>query len=370
VTEATAAYPQPPARLVGAPVADIPTPALLLDLDALERNVAQMAAALGGYPATLRPHVKAHKCAQIARLQLAAGATGLTCATATEVRAFAAAGFPDLLLANQLASMANARILAATAVGCRVTLAVENAAQVALASRAACESDAELGVVIEVDVGAGRGGIREFAELEPLANLVANSRGVRLDGLMGYEGHATGEPDRLKRQTLAHAAINRLGDAYDLLRQAGYEPVLVSAGGTSTFDMTGTDPRVSEIQAGSYAIMDAYHQETTANFEIALTVAATVLSRHGDLVVLDAGRKSLGGDLREPRLASGHAALRFLHEEHSGFEVGGLPVKPGDQLRLVCGYAPTAVNLHGWYYVVRRDVVADVWPIIGRYSAA
>jgi D-serine deaminase-like pyridoxal phosphate-dependent protein len=360
---------QPPYELIGAPVGDLPTPALLLDLDAAERNIGQMARAFDRFPATLRPHVKAHKCAELARLQLAAGATGITCATVAEVAAFARAGVADLLLANQVASPANLRLLCGAAAERDVTLAVESVSQVALASRAAAGAGVELGVLIEVDVGSGRGGIRDLRGLRPIAEAAAGSDGVRLRGLMGYEGHATSEPDPVRRRALAAQALDILGGAARELRDAGHDPQIVSAGGTGTYDMTGADPRVTEVQAGSYAIMDTYHQETAPSFGIAVTVAATVLGRHGDLVVLDAGRKALSGDLRPPViLAEPKAEMVFLHEEHSGFDLAGHPARVGDQVRLACGYAPTAVNLHPWYHVVRGGDVVDIWRTIGRHG--
>jgi D-serine deaminase-like pyridoxal phosphate-dependent protein len=355
--------------LTGVPAEALPTPALLLDLDVASRNISQMAEAFGSLPARLRPHVKAHKCAELARLQLESGAAGLTCATVAEVAAFARHGATDLLLANQVASAANLRVLAQAAATATVTLAVESPEQAALASRAAGAAGTELGALIEVDVGAGRGGLRDLAQLAPLADAIAGSAGLRLAGLMGYEGHATSEPSLPRRRELVAGALAVLRAAAAELRRAGHEPQVVSAGGTGTFALTGADPLVTEIQAGSYVIMDVFHQETSPQFGVAVTVAATVLGRHGDLIVLDAGRKALGGDLRPPRIAGlPRAEPRFLNEEHCGFGVPGPAPRPGDQVRLICGYAPTAVNLYPWYHVVRDGIVTGRWPVIGRHG--
>lgn len=358
-------------ELIGAPVRALPTPALLLDIDAAERNITRMAATFGRLTASLRPHVKAHKSVQLARMQLAAGAVGITCATVAEVAAFARHGITDILLANQVTSPASLRVLAEAARGGTVTLAMESGEQVRLASRAAVRAGVQLGVLLEVDVGSGRGGVRDVHHVRPLAEAVTGSEGLRLRGLMGYEGHATSEPDQSRRRVLVGRALDILGGAAAELRRAGHTPEVVSAGGTGTFDMTGADPRITEVQAGSYAIMDVFHQETAPGFEVAVTVAATVLGCHGDLAVLDAGRKALGGDLREPRIAgSGHATLRFLHEEHSGFELNGMALSPGDQVQLICGYAPTAVNLYPRYHVVRHGTIVDIWQTVGRHGDA
>jgi D-serine deaminase-like pyridoxal phosphate-dependent protein len=328
-----------------------------------------MAEAFGPLPARLRPHVKAQKCAELARLQLEAGAAGLTCATVAEVAAFARHGVSDLLLANQVANAANLRVLAQAAATAAVTLAVESPEQAALASRAATAAGTELGVLIEVDVGAGRGGLRDLAQLAPLAAAIAGATGLRLAGLRGYEGHATSEPSRARRRELVAGALGVLRAAAAELRRAGHEPQVVSAGGTGTFDLTGADPLVTEVQAGSYVIMDVFHQETSPQFGVAVTVAATVLGRHGDLIVLDAGRKALGGDLRPPRIAGlPRAELQFLNEEHCGFAVPGSAPRAGDQVRLICGYAPTAVSLYPWYHVVRDGIVTGCWPVIGRHG--
>lgn len=367
----TGLAPEPLPELIGAPVQAVPTPALLLDIDAAERNIARMGAAFGGLTAKLRPHVKAHKSVQLARMQLAAGAAGITCATVAEVAAFSRHGMTDILLANQVTSAAGLRVLAEAARDAAIMLAVESVEQVELASGAAVSAGTQLGVLLEVDVGNGRGGVRDLRHLSPLADAVAGAAGLRLRGLMGYEGHATSEPDRSRRRLLTGRALDLLGNAAAELRWAGHAVEVVSAGGTATFDMTGADPRVTEVQAGSYAIMDVFHLQTTPDFEVAVTVAASVLGCHGDLAVLDAGRKALGGDLREPRIVGAEdAAFRFLHEEHSGFEVTGTALSPGDQVRLICGYAPTAVNLYPRYHVVRDGKVIDIWQTTGRHGDA
>jgi D-serine deaminase-like pyridoxal phosphate-dependent protein len=184
---------------------------------------------------------------------------------------------------------------------------------------------------------------------------------------MGYEGHCMLEPDRELRVTKARAAMEYLIHVVDVLAAAGFDSPVVSAGGTGTFDITGRNPRVTELQAGSYVFMDAFHGSLVPDFGIALTVLATVISRHGDLVILDVGRKAIGSDLTMPRLVDDVGELVYLNEEHAGVRVGpdaGLGV--GDRIELVTGYGPTTVNLYDAYHVVSDGLVVDVWPVPAR----
>jgi D-serine deaminase-like pyridoxal phosphate-dependent protein len=196
--------------------------------------------------------------------------------------------------------------------------------------------------------------------------------GVEFRGVSGYEGHCMLEPDSDKRVREASLAADRLMTAVDAIGAAGIGCEIVSAGGTGTYHLTGAHTGITEIQAGSYALMDAFHESLVpGGFEIALTVLATVASRQGELVVLDAGRKAIGIDNMLPRLAGADSEPLFVHEEHSGFAVpADSPLRVGDRLELHSGYAPTTANLHDIYHVVEGGVVTDLWPLEARYGIA
>jgi 3-hydroxy-D-aspartate aldolase len=351
-------------------LADLVTPALVLDLDVLEANIGRMAERFAALPAELRPHVKAHKSSRIARLQCDAGAIGVTAATTAEALAMVAAGVGDVLIANQIVSEPQLARLASAAAEARIAVAVDDAVQVEAASRAGRRAGAIVGIVIEVDVGMGRAGARSPAEAVSLAELAARLPGVDLRGVMGYEGHCTDEPDRARRTVAATAAVEILAAAAAELERASLPCGIVSAGGTGTYDVTGACPGVTEVQAGTYAIMDEFHRAVTPEFGSALTVLATVTSLHGSLVVLDAGRKAIAADLAAPRVVGREAHVEFVHEEHSGFRVDGSGLRIGDRVSLAPGYAPSAVNLHAAYNVVRNGTLVDTWPVEARYSSA
>ncbi len=347
---------------------DLVTPALILDLDVARRNIATMAEYMHTVPAKLRPHIKVHKSPELARMQMEAGeAIGLTTATVWEAVVMVRGGIDDILIANEVVGKEKIRALAELASDARITVAIDNAQNAEELSVAALAVGSTLGVLIDLDVGMERCGVRTKEEALDLAEAVSKLPGLRLDGMMGYEGHCMLEPDPDLRVRKAHAAMDKLMDAVDFLAQAGFESKVISAGGTGTYNITGAHPRVTELQAGSYVVMDAFHAQLVPGFPVALTVLATVISRQGNRIVLDSGRKTVGSELGLPLLKDVPAATAAIAEEHLLVDVDpGSPVKVGDRLEVVSGYGPTTVNLHDVYYVVENDVVTDVWPIRSR----
>jgi D-serine deaminase-like pyridoxal phosphate-dependent protein len=224
------------------------TPALILDAAALRRNIAAMAARTQG-PTRLRPHAKSHKCAQIARLQVEAGAIGVTAATVWEAAALVRAGIRDILIANQVVGEEKVGRLAATAGEATLTVAVDDPGNAAALSAAATAAGSEIGVLVDIDVGMNRCGVRSQEAALRLAERVHQLTGLRLRGVMGFEGHCALEKDRTLRAQQASAAMERLLATADALAAAGFPVDVVSAGGTGTYDLTGMNPRVTEIQA-------------------------------------------------------------------------------------------------------------------------
>jgi len=217
----------------------------------------------------------------------------------------------------------------------------------------------------KVDVGMGRGGVRCPEEAVALAQRMETLPGLTLRGVQGYEGHCMLEPDRAQRLQKAQEAMELLGLVIDSLAARGFACDVVSAGGTGTYDITGANPRVTEIQAGSYVFMDKFHGELVPGFSPALTVLGTVVVHHGSTVVLDAGRKSVGIDFVLPTMvAYPYYTARYFAEEHALFDVDDrCSLSLGDTAELIPGYAPTTVNLYDVYHVVEDGVVVDIWPI-------
>lgn len=360
-------------KLVGIPVERVSTPALLVDLDRVERNVATMAGHFCELPADLRPHVKVHKSAELAQKAVRAGAIGVACATVPEMSVMAEAGVEDILLANQVVSPEKVAAIARLAADCRATVTVDDRRQVAMLSDATVAAGTRIEVLVELDVGMGRCGARSKDDALALAETVTESPGLRFRGIQAYEGHCMLEPDREVRIRETEAANSAAIEAADLIETAGIPVETISGGGTGTYYITGANPRINEVQAGTYMLMDAFHDLLVpGGFELAMTVLGTVISRQGNTLVLDSGRKSVGVDFVSPPLRD-HPQIdaRYFAEEHALFDFPSTPpYELGDKVEVVPGYGPATVNLHDFFYVVRDGVVSDLWPVAARGPGA
>ena len=342
------------------------TPALILDLEAVRRNIAAMAEWTQTH-AKIRPHTKVHKCAEIARLQVAAGAIGLTTATVWEAAAMANAGFDNILIANEVAGGEKLALLAATAREKNMLVGVDDPEGAKALSAALQRAGSQIGVLVDIDIGLRRGGVRSQEAALRVAQTVSSLPGLVLRGAMGYEGWVVMEPDREVRARKAAEAVGRLAVTVERLEQAGFPMEIVSAGGTNTHDMTGAHPRVTELQAGSYALMDAAYAPLSPAFHPALTILATVVSRHETTAVVDCGTKVVAIDLAPPLPLDSRIKVREVHEEHTLLDVAAdHPLRFGDSVEMTVGYCGGTVNLHDVYHVVEQDRVVDIWPILAR----
>jgi D-serine deaminase-like pyridoxal phosphate-dependent protein len=321
-------------------VDEIETPALLVDADALEANIATMATALPGD--RLRPHVKAHKSTSLARRQAVAGHVGFTCATIRECEGMSAAGLDqDLLLANEVLDARRLGVLIAA--GARVTLAVDSEETIIAAAEGGVRE-----VVIDVNVGLRRCGCAP-EDAGGLADL-ARQHGLSVRGVMGYEGHVVGLVDAADRAERCRVAMDLLAAAH---ADVGGE--LISAGGTGTYAVNSW---ASEIQAGSYALMDTAYGRLGLPFRQAAFVLATVISRSRDWAVADAGLKAFGMDRGNPELADGK--VMFCSDEHITFTP---PRAVGERIWLAPGHIDPTMACHERLYLVSGDDVVDIWPI-------
>jgi D-serine deaminase-like pyridoxal phosphate-dependent protein len=346
---------------------DLVTPALVLDVDAAQRNIEAMAERLQGMTARIRPHIKVHKSPEVARRQVEAGAIGLSTATVWEAAVLAEAGLDDLFVVNTVAGSEKMRLLAELARDHRVLVAVDDAANARELAAAARASRSTLGVMIEIDTGMHRCGVDTAEEARTLARVIVEVDGLRFEGLTGYEGHCSQVPEHDLRLEKQRKAMSFFVGIAEMLAADGIPCRILSAGGTSTWEWTASHPGITEIQAGSYVMMDNFHSLKAPGFEHSLTVQARVISARPDRVIVDAGNKSMGAG----GLASivGHPELtssRF-DEEHGIFAAAERPtLRVGDSVALVPGYSPGTVNWYDAYHVVREDVVVDVWPIVPR----
>jgi D-serine deaminase-like pyridoxal phosphate-dependent protein len=347
---------------------DLPTPALILDLEVARRNIDHMAARFRTFPAALRPHVKVQKCAELARMQVEAGAIGVCTATVWEASVMSQAGIEDVLIANQVVGTRKVKALAEAAKEGRLTVAIDCTENARDLSAAVVSAGSRLEVLIEVDVGMGRGGVRSAQEALSLARDVSGLPRLALRGVQGYEGHCMLEPDRELRVRKAREAMDYLTSVVELLRREGFECPVVSAGGTGTYDITGQNPMVTEVQAGSYVFMDKFHGNLVPGFSNSLTVLGTVIIQHGNTIVLDSGRKSVGIDFVLPTMVEYPSyQARYFAEEHALFDVDErCSLRLKDTAELIPGYAPTTVNLYDVYHVVEGGTVVDIWPVVPR----
>ena len=347
---------------------EIDTPALVLDLDTLERNLAKMATFLQDKPARVRPHSKTHKCPTIAWKQLEAGAIGITCAKLGEAEVMARAGIRDILIANQIIGPTKIRRLVNLAAYSEIMVAVEDAENARQLSEAATAAGVRLRTIIEVEVGMGRCGVEPGEDALPLAREMATLPGLRFEGIMGYEGHTVMIPNMDKRRAAAEEAMARLIETKVALDQDGLPAGIVSAGGSGTYNITGVYPGVTEIQAGSYATMDARYKGVIPEFENALTVVAQVISARGDRAVIDAGLKTMTPEFGVPELHQPAGwALGGQSEEHSSLKRSdGAALRPGDRVEVIPSHGCTTINLHDAYYVTSNERVVAIWPVAGR----
>jgi D-serine deaminase-like pyridoxal phosphate-dependent protein len=347
---------------------EIDTPALLLDLDAMERNLDRMARFFAQGPTRLRPHYKNHKCPTLAGRQLEAGAIGITCATLTEAEALVANGITDILISSELAGERKIGRLVELSSRADVKVVVDHQETVE-AIGAACRSRGVApGVLVDVNVGQDRTGVQQGNAVLELARAVV-AEGLPFRGLMGYEGHVAHLPEGEKKNSAYDQAMRALIECRELLMKHQIAVEIVSTGGTGTYHLTPRFPSITEFQAGSYLVMDTRYAETCGNFELALSVLGTVISRTGDeRIVLDAGLKSISSELGLPGVKSCRGVqINRLNAEHGVLEVvePGVTLDAGDTVELWARYSDATINLHDRIYGIRNGAVEEVLRIEG-----
>lgn len=356
--------------LIGAAKADLDTPALCLDIEAVQRNIRRMADYFRESSVRLRPHSKTHKSPMLAKMQLDAGAIGITCAKLGEAETMAKAGIKDILIANEVVGPGKIARLVNLAAYTDVMVAVDNDGNAADLSAAATAKGVKLRVLVEVDIGMGRCGVSPGKPALDLARIVTASPGLRQAGLMGYEGHSVMIPDPGERRKATEASLSLLTGTADLLRAHGIPVEIVSSGGTGTYFITGEFAGITELQVGSYITMDRQYREVVGiDFEYGLSVLSTVVSTRGsDHAICDAGLKALTRDFGMPLVIDPPGwELTGLSEEHGHLKrVDGPPLHVGAKVEIVPNHGCTTINLHDAYHVLRQGRLEAVWPVAAR----
>lgn len=345
-------------------VSDLPTPSLVVALETFESNVAAAEAMVAGTRTSIRPHVKTHRTPGLALRQRSPGAIGVTCATVGEAEAMVGAGIDDVLLANEIVTRAKVERMAALAHRARVAVAVDSIEGLEALSSAASMRGGEVGALVDVDVGLGRCGVTGPGAARDLARAISRAPGVRLDGLMGYEGRTrAGDASRAGLIARAYAC---LAEAKVALEADGFEVRAVSSAGTSTLREAVADPVVTEVQAGTYALMESDLDGLDLPFRTAVTVSSTVISRSPGRVVVDAGRKVIASDYGPPQPLAAAARLESFHEEHSTLAWEGDPPPLGSQIMLRPAHVRLTFNLHDVAWLARGDELVDRLPVTAR----
>lgn len=358
----------------GDPVEAIDTPALVLDLDAFERNLQRMADALRASGVRLRAHAKSHKCPDIALRQVAAGAVGICCQKVSEAAVFVEAGIRDVLVTNEIVGAAKLQRLMALARRARIGVLVDHADQVRALAACAQAADVTLDVYVEVDVGAHRCGVQPGPEAVQLAQLVAQSAPLRFAGLQCYHGPAQHMRTPAQRAAAIAEAVAAARSTRDAIQACGIEVPRITGAGTGTFPHERDSGVFNEIQAGSYVFMDRDYGDNQpgdggAAFEHALFVRTTVMSRpSATQAVVDAGLKASSVDSGMPTVWQ-RPELKYVKaaDEHGVLATpDAASVALGDILLLVPGHCDPTVNLYDELVCVRRGTVVALWPVAAR----
>jgi len=366
---------RPPAS-VGQSATDIDTPALVVDLDALEFNIELMASKVSLAGRNLRAHAKAHKCGEIAVMQLAKGAIGLCCQKVSEAEALAASGAKDILITNEVIAPSKLERLATLARIATIGVCVDSLLGVEAVSGAARRRGVVVRAYVEVDVGQGRCGVRPDATAAQLAHAVIESPNLVFGGLQAYHGKAQHYRTRRERQEASAAVAGAIGQVVEHLRMAGITCPTVTGGGTGTLESDLTAGGLTEIQAGSYVFMDADYgrnlemTEAGYSFRQSLFVKAAVISNPAtDRVVIDAGLKAVSIDSGMPLLRDApEVEYGRGGDEHGILRAPdiGTRFELNQSVWLIPSHCDTTVNLFDWIVGVRNATVEGVWQIVGR----
>ena len=364
----------PPAT-IGMPLAEVDTPALLLELDPFERNLRRLHESLAGRKVAVRPHAKSNKCPQIALRQIALGAVGVCCQKVSEAEAMVEGGVGDVLIANEVVGAAKLRRLAALAKQAQIAVCTDNAENVKALDAAAREFGVTLDVLVEINVGANRCGVEPGEPAVRLAQAIVSSAKLRFAGLQAYQGSAQHMRKVEERRAAIEKAVSHVKRTRELLAAAGIACPKVTGAGTGTYVFEAASTVYDELQAGSYIFMDAdyarneWTESGIPRFEHSLFVWTTVMSRTSpERAIVDAGLKASSVDSGMPRIADGGPAEYVrASDEHGLIMVNGAPgYAVGDKLKLIPGHCDPTVNLYDDYICIRNGRVEAIWPITAR----
>jgi 3-hydroxy-D-aspartate aldolase len=374
VEEKTMTAPIPAA--IGMKLEEVDTPCLIVDLDALERNIEKMGRLMRERGVRHRAHAKTHKSFDIAIAQIKkGGACGVCCQKVSEAEALVNAGLRDVLVSNQVVAKTKIERLAALATRARVIVCVDDAGNVDDLSAAATDHGVTIECLVEIDVGAGRCGVEPGAPAVAIAQRIAQADGLKFSGVQAYQGGAQHVRDFAARQKLIETAVEFTRITVQMLADAGLACDIVAGAGTGTFQMEAMSGVYNELQCGSYVFMDADYQRVKdaaghflSDFENSLFIYTSVMSKvKPDKAICDAGLKAQSVDSGMPSVF-GRTDIEYVKcsDEHGVIADPGNTLRLNDKLKLVPGHCDPTVNVYDWYVAVRNDRVEALWPVTAR----
>jgi D-serine deaminase-like pyridoxal phosphate-dependent protein len=345
---------------------DVETPALLVDLDAMEQNLKTMANFFGGQSAKLRPHFKNHRVLELAARQMEHGAIGITCARLWQAERLVSFGIRNVLIANEIAGESSLQRYVELSREAPVLIAVDRAAAVTDMARLARNRKVNVNILVDIDLGLKRCGVPPGEPAVSLARIIVE-HGLQFRGIMGYEGHLQPLLPGPEKHSVVRQAMKSLIDTGKQIEAAGIPVEIVSCGGSGDYSIAGAYPGVTENQAGSYLLMDTWYAPFAPDFKVALSVLATVISKTpGERIVVDAGVKAISGERGLPSVKGvAGLLLKALHAEHAPIEIlePTVNVEVGDQIEIAVQYHDGTIHLHDRMYGIRDGEVAQVFSI-------
>jgi D-serine deaminase-like pyridoxal phosphate-dependent protein len=356
---------------LGQPVAVLDSPQLLLDLAVIDANVHRMLAAGRERGIQVRVHFKSLKCAGLARYLAAAGVGRFLCAKLNEAEVLADTGLTDILIANQLVGPLKLQRLAQLAGRTQVAVCVDDPGNIDELSAVAAAQGVTIGALVEVDIGMARCGVEPGEPALALARRICARPGLRFVGLQGYDGHLQMLPDPAERRSRCLQGMERLIRTRRLLEQAGISVEVVTGAGTGTWEFVSSCPGVTEIQPGSFVLMDCAYHTVQPEFGCALSILATVISRRPNWYVLDAGSKAISKDFGMPVIKQRpQDRVLKIAEEHTVVETTDPSARIGQRYEVLPAHCCATMNLHRNCVAVRDGRIEALWPIeaSGRYD--
>lgn len=356
--------------MTGQPLDALDTPQLLLDLDVLDVNLARVQESCRKFGIRLRVHFKSLKCASLARYLRSKGVDSFLCAKLNEAETLAGAGIQDLFIANQVVGPCKLDRLVRLANRVQLSVCVDDASNASDLGRAATAAGTTIGALVEVDIGMQRCGVEPGEQAVALAKHVAATPGLRFVGLQGYDGHLQMLPDATERRRKCMLALASLMMTRKRIQDAGLKVDIVTGGGTGTWDWFASFPGVTEIQPGSFLLMDVAYANIRPEFGCSLSILTTVISRRGEWYVLDAGSKAISKDFGMPMIKAHETEhITRMAEEHTIVECSH-PPNIGERREVLPAHCCATMNLHRNCVAIRKGKVEATWPIeaSGRYD--